>query len=250
MTEQRQHDKGQNADSIRNEKQQGRRDRPQGAQDRGQDNYRPRAQSGGQDYNRPRCSRCGFSHFKTCPAKGKMCNKCRKFNHFSSMCRSTQKCDSVRHSIPNPDLQEPESGSEYDDEELESDFRNFSVDSVDIDEKPWRVNLKIRDHPVDFKIDTGADVNIISKAQYEKLPVGPLQITPIIFNSPGGTVKPLGFFTANLKNKKKKKTVKIYVLDNNVDNLLSRGTANFLNLIKRVDSQSATFAKINCEGCP
>ena len=236
MTEQRQHEQGQNTDYVRNEKQQGRRNRPQGAQGRGQDNYGPR------------CLRCGFSHVKTCPAKGKMCNKCQKFNHFSSMCRSTQKCDSVRHSIPNPNLQEPESGSEYDDEELESDFRNFSVDSVDIDEKPWRVNLKIRDHPVDFKIDTGADVNIISKAQYEKLPVGPLQITPIIFNSPGGTIKPLEFFTANLKNKKKKKTVKIYVLDNNVDvDLLSRGTANFLNLVKRVDSQSNSFAKINCD---
>ena len=35
------------------------------------------------------CNNCGYDHTgRECPAKGKMCNHCKKVNHFSSVCRS------------------------------------------------------------------------------------------------------------------------------------------------------------------
>ena len=36
------------------------------------------------------CSWCGRKHVgkQVCPAKGKVCFKCKKFNHYSQMCRS------------------------------------------------------------------------------------------------------------------------------------------------------------------
>ncbi|CAH1802764.1 unnamed protein product [Owenia fusiformis] len=35
-------------------------------------------------------SRCGYNHYdgKSCPAQGKICNKCKKKNHFSSVCKA------------------------------------------------------------------------------------------------------------------------------------------------------------------
>ena len=36
------------------------------------------------------CGKCGYSHEEgKCPAKGKQCNKCKKYNHFAKVCKST-----------------------------------------------------------------------------------------------------------------------------------------------------------------
>ena len=39
---------------------------------------------------RIKCNNCGYNHGvdKECPAKGKQCNKCKKYNHFGQVCRS------------------------------------------------------------------------------------------------------------------------------------------------------------------
>ena len=35
------------------------------------------------------CKYCGYTHQKgKCPAYGKICNNCRKWNHFSTVCES------------------------------------------------------------------------------------------------------------------------------------------------------------------
>ena len=47
--------------------------------------------------NNKSCKYCGKMHSKrNCPAYGKTCQKCGRDNHFKSVCRSTDKCNSSR----------------------------------------------------------------------------------------------------------------------------------------------------------
>ena len=50
------------------------------------------------------CANCGNKHPKQkCPAFGRQCNKCKKFNHYAKMCRSSGKLDAVETKGLKPD---------------------------------------------------------------------------------------------------------------------------------------------------
>jgi hypothetical protein len=56
--------------------------------------HTPRPQTDRRAATKSHCSLYGFdvhTKDKPCPAKGKQYDKCKKFNNFASMCRSTQK---------------------------------------------------------------------------------------------------------------------------------------------------------------
>jgi len=70
--------------------------------------------------------------------------------------------------------------------------------------EPWNVVLHINRKPVQFKIDTGADISVISVSTYEALPQRPkLKPSNAVLSSPGGMLNCKGQFTAeiSLKNK-------------------------------------------------
>jgi hypothetical protein len=47
------------------------------------------------------CTNCGNKHPKQkCPAFGRQCNKCKKFNHYAKMCRSSGKFDAIETKFP------------------------------------------------------------------------------------------------------------------------------------------------------
>ena len=57
------------------------------------------------------CTNDGNEHPKQkCPAFGRQCNKCKKFNHYGKMCRSSGKVDTVETKGPKPD---DDSGDDY-----------------------------------------------------------------------------------------------------------------------------------------
>ena len=44
-----------------------------------------------------KCSRCGYNRsHKSCPAEGKKCAKCGKFNHFAAVCRSQKAANAIK----------------------------------------------------------------------------------------------------------------------------------------------------------
>ena len=120
-----------------------------------------------------KCQKCGYTHRSNkpemCPAKGKTCKKCSKLGHFASVCRNTQK-----------KVQQVND----DDEEEEHFFGAIDCDDAD---PPWRISLKIGKSVESFKIDTGADVSIMSFSRYLKLvPKPQLKEVKTNLNSPGG----------------------------------------------------------------
>ena len=140
------------------------------------------------------CTRCGTKHYKeNCPAKGQKCHKCQKFSHFARCCK-TKTVSQVE-----ADSQPQAQGA-------------YFADSVGGgSENPWRVTLGLCGRNVSFKIDTGADVNVVSKRTYDSFTRKPtLQPTNLVLHSRGGVMKVLGQFeTVTTKNI----PLKIFVID-------------------------------------
>ena len=86
--------------------------------------------------------------------------------------------------------------------------------------------------PVEFKVDTGADVNIVCEDTYHSLiPNRPLKPAAIPLDSPGGELQCLGQFQSTVTYKGKTHPFAAYVVrGHTVNNLLSRPLSVKMNL--------------------
>lgn len=115
------------------------------------------------------CGNCGYALHRpteTCPAKGKQCSSCKKWNHFAKMCRSKK---TRTHNVSEVKTSEGQPGPGSD-----SDSDDFYVDSIDsnvhVDNQAF-TTLEVGPTPVKikFKLDTGSQVNILPYNTYRKL---------------------------------------------------------------------------------
>ena len=91
------------------------------------------------------CNYCGYRHRRgRCPAYGKNCNRCKKLHHFASMCK-----------VKEVNL------IDTTDEEQDQHFFIGTVNSDEAMQDDWCVNLKVNEHTTSFKIDTGAQCNVV-----------------------------------------------------------------------------------------
>ena len=170
--------------------------------------------------NQQECTRCGLVHGMSCPAKNAKCKKCGKIGHYARCCRTkhlTEVC--CRY--------ESEKGSS----EEEFFIGTIANNNKDNPER-WCVELPINDHVVKFKIDSGADVSVMSKSTYEKMPEAPvLKPTAHKLKGVNGVLKCEGTFTTCTKFQGKVYIFDVYVTDSE-NNLLSRVMAEKMNLVK------------------
>ena len=93
------------------------------------------------------------------PAYGKMCNKCRNWNHFASVCQSK--------SINNIE-QEQSPG----DERTEFFVRTVGGNGNDVT-MPWKMPILTSGTSVSYKLVTGSQVNIIPQKIFHALQKSP-----------------------------------------------------------------------------
>nr|XP_015840015.1 PREDICTED: uncharacterized protein LOC107398947 [Tribolium castaneum] len=101
------------------------------------------------------CSRCGRDHpMNNCPAYGKICNLCKKPNHFANFCKfnnSKRKVNEI----------------EYCNDAASTSADYFVIESIDSIENnisnPSLIDLEINNKIIRCKIDSGASANVISK---------------------------------------------------------------------------------------
>ena len=126
------------------------------------DKDRQRLQS---DRRKFQCGKCGSRHTRqqSCPAIGAECHKCGRRNHFARVCRSTPK------RADKPRLHTIEQNSSDED-----DGMYIAMINDDADTEEWEVNIRMNEQRVTFKIDTGAQCNVISKETYDKVSRQPL----------------------------------------------------------------------------
>ena len=192
------------------------------------------------------CKFCGRSHMpRKCPAYGKSCNKCKKQNHFASVCRQDikNKVDAVSDSIANIHCNvdsdgECQGAQAYLGEVATKGCSKASTNAM-------RVTMKIESCPVTFKVDTGADVLIM---KYETFLA--VQATDTRYQmekadkkllSPAGKVDVVGMVCVPLNHKGRTLYEKMYVVAQKcqTENLLSRGAAVDLQIISFLGAVSA-----------
>ena len=186
-----------------------------------------------------KCGQCGYMHNKDarCPAKGETCKFCKKIGHFQSVCRKKNNRKKV------------------DQLEVKGAENVYFMGSIAQNcSRAWRETLKIGSQEISFKIDTGADVSVISYDTYKSLfPKPPLHNTNAILQSPGGKLSCVGTFKACVKTSKcMTGDLEIFVLESKTDNLLSREAATYFDFVKRLDEIDKTVfssdvGMINCK---
>ena len=123
------------------------------------------------------CGKCGRSHPPAnCPAKGKKCRKCGKLSHYAAMCRSGKTVNNVAAG-----------GADDYEEEWAETFSLGAVHGAHAPDPPWTISLNFCGSVTEFKIDTGADVSVISSSIYETLSAPPvLKPSKAVLRGPGG----------------------------------------------------------------
>ena len=218
------------------------------------------------------CKFCSYSHVRgKCPAYGKHCNNCNKLNHFSKCCRSkrTAEVDLVNTQIGDPqeNTQEPQNAfvieaisnnsnrdnqsnlatkDKVNDDYIDNSKVISSVKYCDdnliatVDEtRPadWLIGLEANESIVEFKLDTGAQVNVLPKYVYDKLTNCPKLFANNASLSGYGDneLKVCGRCVMSIKVRGKLYKVLFYVVDTDWVPLLGLSSCIRLNLIKRVD---------------
>ena len=133
-----------------------------------QDN-RPRQQrQTGEAYQFQLCQYCNRKHAKrVVPTFGKTCGYCQKIGHFVEVCRTKKRDEKSLHLIEE---------SHADDNQSESSANELTV--LNISSTPqthnhhqnnWTVSLNINQQQANFKIDSGADCNVMSMSLFNRL---------------------------------------------------------------------------------
>ena len=97
------------------------------------------------------CGRCGKGpHGRDkCPAREAVCHRCKKKGHYNSQCHT--KMGANQHSV------------------------ETSIDTAFLDvmtgtkQSSWTANISLNSHPIQFKLDTGAEVTAISDKVFSSL---------------------------------------------------------------------------------
>lgn len=120
------------------------------------------------------CAKCGYRHAPMkCPAFGQTCNACKKRNHYAKMCKQarsenrTKKMHTVEHEHEQDD-EFPFLGT------LEVKHNTSHVETIvnaqmKTEKEKWTETLCINGRNVTFKLDTGAECNVISHRVFKSL---------------------------------------------------------------------------------
>ena len=101
----------------------------------------------------------------------------------------------------------------------------------------WKTSLKINEKNIQFKIDTGAQCNVISTRVYDQISGKPLQKSQTRLVAFGGhRVKTSGKTVLLCEYKRKYVPVNFEVVQQDVPNILGLKTCMEMSVVKRVDA--------------
>ena len=181
------------------------------------------------------CMRCGKPRHPTpdkCPALSVTCHKCQRKGHYASQCLS-------KTVAPSP-AATPAAAQEVEVELSDSEEDTF-LGAVNSDRGTvWRTNVKLQGREIVFKMDTGAEVTVISDSVYHTLNNVRLEESSRSLYGPAHqSLEVMGQFNGKLKRGKRSHSEKIYVVKDLHNNLLGLPAITALRLIKRVDATAS-----------
>ena len=182
-----------------------------------------------------KCIRCGKgSHSRqTCPA---ICHQCKKRGHYSSQCRlkpTVNEVTETAHEMPY------EGETAY---ETPYDTSYLDVVSANKSETHWSVMVTINGQEMCFKLDTGAEVTVISNHTWELLKENELQSSNKRLCGPDNNpLELVGQLPVTLEYKGRSCVHTVYVVQNLQQNLLGLPAIQSLQLLTRVDTVNTSI---------
>lgn len=159
------------------------------------------------------CKYCGYNHkSRECPAYGKNCNTCNRANHFSKVCRtrSVSTIEKVNSDTCSTD----------------SDNHEFYIGTVDTRREtdadyfmsPWLEKVGIYNNDISFKIDTGADMDVMPLSVFKRcFPRAELRRVDFTLRAFGGQkIEPVGMCYLPCRYRNVSLNVLIAVVDINI----------------------------------
>ncbi len=187
---------------------------------RGQ-HYKPQSNGGGarlpkQSQASMRCGKPYHSAPNKCPALSSTCFKCHRKGHYGSQCKSKT-------------MAEVEVST--DEEEI---FLGAVTSKKD---NTWTVTVQLQQKDIQFKMDTGAEVTVISDKVYNSLPEVQLsKPTKTLYGPARQKLDVMGQFTGILTHGNHTHSENIFVVRDLQTNLLGLPSITSLQLIQRIDA--------------
>lgn len=174
------------------------------------------------------CKYCSSSHDRgKCPAYGQTCHNCNGRNHYARCCKRPQK--QVR-GVEYESAQDQYSLNPRTDH---TEHGLFIGEVRGNNRKNIQSTLLVNDIPVEFKLDTGAECNILPENLVCKLN-GEIKPTSVLLTSFGGhSLDTIGMCYINTKSSKAQSStlIEYYIVANNVKPLLGLESCLQLGLI-------------------
>ena len=167
------------------------------------------------------CKRCGTAHkFRECPAWGATCDKCGGRNHYAS------KCLTRRVQVVGVD------------NDSTGDEGGFFVSAIhnNTQQCEWIALLTVCDSLVPLKVDSGAQVNILSLSDYEGLASKPKLLTerrPKLKTYNEENIETLGICIATVNHMGKKHRLQFVVVSKGRQSLIGASDSERLDLVTR-----------------
>ena len=180
-----------------------------------------------------RCKFCNSTHNGgQCPAYGKKCRACKQLNHFQMCCPYKQ----VKEIYEAPSLNDSSDEEFFIDSIEKQEPESKTISAVNGIKSDWSVSLEMNGAITNFKIDTGAQCNVIPKYLLNSLlPRPKLKPTTMKLSAYNGTEIPVaGKCITSIKLKNQKVKVLFIVVDADSVPIIGLNTSEKLNLIKRV----------------
>ena len=175
---------------------------------------------------RSQCDKCGTRHqrHQKCPAYGMECYNCGRKNHFSKVCRSQPREKQHRnvYSIA------------HDTCETAEDLFIGMIRCATTTAPEWKVSILVNQQRTSFKIDTGAQCNVISKSRLSSVPLQKSHARLVAFG--GEHLNVSGRVTMRCEHKHKFYNADFEVINQDVPNILGLQTCVQMNLVQCVDA--------------
>lgn len=199
-----------------------------------------------------RCKYCGKDHIKGadhCLAYGKFCSKCNQKNHYAAVCKNGRQPAThySKHMKPrNRQIHQIEESKEDSDD----NFFMYSLDSGKEDD--WTVQLLVNDaKPINFKIDTGAQCNVMSLKACQDANIKMKQLTRSnskLVSYSGNAAKACGKVQTSVRHKDQYFLMEIQIVDDNVQPILGLKSSLDMNLVNRVYTVNRNQSTESVEG--
>ena len=181
------------------------------------------------------CKFCSYTHIRgNCPAYNRTCNRCNSKGHFAKCCPKLK----INNIDERFSANEVSSDDDDCDQSLDNPFFVGVVNSKSTNPSPneWSIQLQVNNSPINFKIDTGAQVNVLSSQTIESLQK-PVQMSPTnikltAYN--GSPIDVIGKCVTNVTKQGKSYPVQFIVTSNDTIPILGLKTCTDMNLIKRI----------------